>query len=344
MRVVVPLCCLLLMAPAAAQYQAEEQTRDHEEQDSSYFDRYSNEPEKDASLEEFLERADELIRDRNYRAASGELYRVQSDDPRLDAKAALALLETFRSHFDRFWSDRVQLADYDSQSRVFLFYSFHKFNQTLAGDFRFNSIRPKGHYGSLFDVITLHTDAGCPGELGNSLVHEAAHQLSDQRLFGVEKVRAPPWLSEGLASYFGFTLQDSSDNFLTGKVGGKHPLLLKDARSRDCSEIKAAIREGKQAFKESKREGGSLVEELFSTGGPASFYGPRILSNYAISWILVHYLLHGESGIHAESFSRYLELAARGAAEPERLFELLGMSPAELDVALERHLKGLKVQ
>jgi hypothetical protein len=341
MRAVVTLCCLLLMAPSAAQYQPEEQTLDHEEQDSSYFERQANEPKKDASLEEFLERAEGLIRDRNYRAAGSERYRVQSDDPRLDAEAALNLLEAFRSHFERFWSDRVELADYEGQSRVFLFYSFHKFNQMLAGDFRFNSIRPKGHYGSLFDVITVHTDAGCPGALGNSLVHEAAHQLSDQRLFGAEQVRTPPWLSEGLASYFGFTLQDSSGNFLPGKVGGKLPLLHEDARGQGCSEIKAALRAGKQAFKAAQREGESLIEELLLTGGPDSFYGPRVEANYAVSWILVHYLLHGEDGIHAAPFASYLALTG---GEPESLLDLLGMSTGQLDAALERHLKTLKVQ
>jgi hypothetical protein len=342
MRACIALFCLLLAASAGAQYQVEDQTQDHEEIDSRYYERYDGEPQKDTSLEDFLERADELIRDRHYRSASGEHYRVQSDDPRLNAKAAVGLLESFRAHFVSLWSGRVPMADYDQVSRLFLFYSFHKFNQTLAEDFRFNSLRPKGHYGSLFDVITMHTDSGCAEDLANTLVHEAAHQLVDQRLFGVENVRPVPWLSEGLASYFGYTLQDATGSFRAGEVGGKQAQLLKDVRSRSGSEIKAVIRAGKQAFKESKQEGESLVEELVSSENPSSFYGPRVRLNYAASWILVHYLLHGDDGIHAEPFIAYLQLAGRGSVEPQRLFELLGMSPGELDAALERHLNGLK--
>ena len=104
---------------------------------------------------EFFERAERLVRDKNYRSDSSSAYRVQSDDPRVDAKAAVALLDSFRAYFDSYWDGRIELDDYDELSRVFLFYSFHKFNQLLAVDFRFNELRPKGHYGWLFDAITL---------------------------------------------------------------------------------------------------------------------------------------------------------------------------------------------
>jgi hypothetical protein len=343
MRVAVSLFCMLLTGLSGAQYQ-EDQTRDHEDQDSRYFERYAEEPEAEPSLDAFLERAEQLIRDRNYRAAASEHYRVQSDDPRLDADAAVELLDAFRDFFDEFWSGRMELADYDERSRIFLFYSFNKFNKMLQGDYRFNSIRPKGHYGSLFDVITMHTDAGCPAGLGNTLVHEAAHQLLDRRLFGDESYDSAPWLSEGLASYFGYTFQDASGAFRAGEVGGKRSPLLRDVPKRGCNEIKDAVKACKQALKESKKAGNSIVEELLTITPPASFYGSRARSNYAASWVLVHFLLHGDEGANADHFISYLKLTIRGGAGPHRLFELLGMSAAELDAALELHLKGMKVR
>jgi hypothetical protein len=344
MRSAVPLICLLLACSAGAQYQQQDQTRDHEYLDERYQQRRAENPRKYESPDEFIEQADQLIRDRNYRSESSERYRVQSDDPRLDAGAAVALLDDFREYFDAFWSGKLELADYDGRSRVFLFYSFHKFNQMMSGDFRFSTIRPKGHYGPLFNAITLHTDSGCPEDLANSLVHEAAHQLCDQRLFVSEEAAPRPWLSEGLASYFGFTLQDSSGSFREGEIGGKRSKLLRDTRSsRGCSDIKGALRAGKQALKDARGEGESPVRLLISAESAGDFYGPRVRSNYALSWILVHFLLHGDSGAHREPFVAYLELASRGPATGERLLELLGMSSTELDAALEKHLKGMKV-
>jgi hypothetical protein len=337
------LVCLLLTTFAGAQYQEEDQTRDHEYLDDRYQQRRAVEPPKDATLEDFLERAERLIRDRNYRSDGSDLYRVQSDDPRLDARSAVALLDDFRAFFDTFWEGRLELVDYDRRSRIFLFYSFHKFNEMLSANFRYNTIRPKGHYGSLFDVITMHTDSGCPEDLANSLVHEAAHQLVDQRLFGSDESRLEPWLSEGLASYFGFMFQDASGAFQPGKIGGKRADLLRDTRSRGCSDIKGALRSGKQVFKESGKAGEPVVEELLSAEASASFYGPGVRANYAVSWILVHFLLHGNDGAHREAFKGYLELAGRGEANGAQLPELLGMSLTELDAALAEHLKGMKV-
>ena len=188
------------LAPAGAQAHEEEQTRDHEEQDRLYLDRNGDEPRAGCIARGLSGTGGRLIRDRNYRATRQRALPGSSDDPRLDTKAAAELLE-FRDYFERFWRP-LQLAAYDEQSRVYLFYSFHKFNQMLAGDFRYRSA-PQGALRRLIDVITLHTDAGGPDGLANALVHEAAHQLIDQRLFGVEQVRPAPWISEGLASYFG---------------------------------------------------------------------------------------------------------------------------------------------
>ena len=81
----------------------------------------------------FLEVADKLIRDRDYRAANSERYRVQTDDPRINPKAVAQLLEQFRGFFEQSWAGRAELRPYVEQSRVFLFYSFFKYNQLHIG-------------------------------------------------------------------------------------------------------------------------------------------------------------------------------------------------------------------
>jgi hypothetical protein len=216
------------VTPVGAQYEDDDQTQDHEEQDRRYYERYAEEkpepepqPEDEAAqTEAFIARAEELIRDRNHSARDSEHYRVQTDDPRLRLDATTRLLESFHAYFDEFWPEDVELRADDEASRVFLFYSFYKFNELLEGDYRYREFRPKGHYGYLLDVITLHTDPGDRGSLADALVHEAAHQLVTRRLLGKSN-NASLWINEGLATYFGSTLADEQGAFDTGSIGGK---------------------------------------------------------------------------------------------------------------------------
>lgn len=333
---------------AEAQYDEDEQTRDHADQDQIYLERHGQkEPEEQAEDEDdglaaFLARAERLIRDRNYRAASSEGYRVQTDDPRLDTRAAVRLLDAFRAYFDRFWQAALELGPYDEQSRVFLFYSFHKFNEALEGDFRYRTHRPKGHYGALFDVITLHSDPDGPGGLEDALIHEAAHQLTEQRLytgdFGPSR-----WISEGLAHYFGYTYADDSGQFQRGEIGGKSTRLIRGARG-GREESRSTLQTARKAFKQAGAESGWLVDRVISIRDPDQFYGEQAPLNYSVSWLLVHYLLDGADGARADGFIRYLELEQRGQGGSEALYREIGLEPEELGPALSAHLKRLKVR
>ena len=356
MKGAIPACLLALALaapPAIAQYEEDDRTSDYEDQDRRYYERYNEEKKKEQEAQqqavdpaqaaaEFLERAERLVRDRNYRSHSSSTYHVQSDDPRVDPNAAVALLDEFRLYFDAFWKGHVELDDYDEVSRVFLFYSFHKFNQLLAGDFRFSELRPKGHYGWLFDVITLHSDSGDePGSLADALVHEAAHQLVDRRLFTAG--HAPPiWLSEGLASYFGYTYLNGSGEFERGEVGGKSVALLRGASAKPGREGERRLKALRKALKSAGDREFPPVLEVIAVNDPARFYGTDTMVSYGVSWLLVHYLLHGEQGRLAEPFARYLVRAAAGDGGPIALLAELDVEPEELQGALERHAKRIK--
>lgn len=176
---------------------SDDATEDYEEQDRRYFERHvETEPDRETDTAAFLARADELIRDANYRSASGAHYRVQTDDPRVDAAAVAAFLDSFRVYFDEFWSGRVELLPYRRESRAFLFHSLYKFNQLLVGDWRRRGARPQGHYRPEFDAITVHTDPG--GEA--SLAYAASWLLVHFLLHGDEGVHAATfarWLASG---------------------------------------------------------------------------------------------------------------------------------------------------
>ena len=334
---------LLACAPAGAQYEEDDQTRDYERQDSRYQQRVAEQQEVPPTPEEaerqFVEQAESLIRDKNYNGTTTERYRVQTDDPRVDPRVVARLLETFRSYFDDQWSGRLELESYDKQSRVFLFYSFFKYNQLLGADFRMSPIRPAGHYGSLFDAITVHTDAD--GDLANTLVHEATHQLVDQR-FGW-RGRIPLWLSEGLASYYGYTQLDGSGEFQLARIGGKRLNVLTGAGKSRNAQLRERLNSVRKAVKTLDKSEDSLVEYLLSLRAPSDFYGSNPGLNYGASWLLVHCLLHGDDGTYEPGFVRYLEREIDDRGGSDALLAELGMTYETLDAALVRHVAQLKV-
>lgn len=338
--------------PVVAQYDDDDSTRDYEEQDKRYFERLKGVqkpavergPIVDPSAD-FLELAERLVRDRNYSSARTARYFVQSDDPRLDAEATAKFLEVFRDYFDEFWRNHFELAAYDKTSRVFLFYSFYKYNQLLAGDFRFSSQRPQGHYGSLYDAISLHSDAdGGPGATPDALIHEATHQLVDQRIFGGE----PPlayWLTEGLASYFGYTFLDAKKGFQAGLIGGKSVSIFSGAKDQPGQEAKLLLRESGKAFKTYRKTHETpLVARLLAIDSPAGFYADQQQLNYTASWLLVHTLFHADDGRYREGFLRYLTREVAGNGGAMVLYQELSVDASGLQDALERHARTLKAR
>jgi hypothetical protein len=331
---------------AGAQDPWDDQHQDYEEQDQRYLERLKQaearqERDPEAERKAFVEMADELIRDQNYRSKVGEHFRVQTDDPRLDVKATSALLETFYHFFDDFWTGRVELQDSDDLSRVFLFYSFYRYNKLLDGDWSLSWNRPRGHYTPEFDTITVHTDAATEDSFADTLIHEATHQLVQQRIYGSGDVGPSLWVTEGLADYFGYTYMDRRHEFHAGEIGGKKVALLRDdaGASKESKDILSAFR--KALRKLEKQEPVHLTSVVY-LDDPRDFYGEGANLNYFSSWLLVHFMLHADEGRHAPAFQRYLALEESGAEREGALFRELGLEREQLDAALLAYLKGLK--
>lgn len=356
LRLAIPSMVLALavasvaLVPAFAQ-QEDDQTDDHAERDRRYLERYQKpkapapppeEPAEDPREQaRYFAYVDDLIRDRNYRVHTGDFYRVQTDDPRIDPKAVAALLDGFREFFDEHLGDRLDLEDYDERSRVYLFWSYHKYNQLLGADFSRQTLRPAGHYGSGFDAVTLHTDSATPGDIPDLAIHEATHQLVDQRISWVRN-QVPTWLAEGLACYFGYMQVDADGTFHPNRVGSKQVALLRDEKPGKATGSATRL----AVFKKSARQpqGDSIYGQLLWMTEPAQFYGEDTVFHYAAAWLLVHWLLQGDDGVHAEAFLDWVALEAAGKAEPQGLVDALGLSLEEIDEAVIQHAKGLKAR
>jgi hypothetical protein len=84
------------------------------------------------------------------------------------------------------------------------------------------------------------------------------------------------------------------------------------------------------------------VERLVRTREPLVFYGPDASANYSLSWLLCHYLLHGEGGRHAAAFAAYIQAEARNEGGPGPFYDLLGLDPAQLERDVAAYIDKLK--
>lgn len=345
------LLALVWALPAAAQYE-EEEDDDWAEQDRRYQERYQEKKEEEpdraplpadpeearrALIAEFLAEADRLIKGPSYMPRSSDHFRLRTDDPRINTKAAVDLLESLYVFFDEFWSDRTELASVDEPGPIYLFYSYYKFNKLLFGNPRFGDFRPAGHYRGIYDVVVIHSDGVPADDIPNLLVHEAAHLLVARRLFPGGAAKAP-WISEGLAAYFEYTERDRKGTWIPGKVGAKGVSVVKGAGTKTTS-ADAKYREMRAQM---KADPDWSLDRILRMRDPGLFYGEGADGRYATSWLVVHYLVHGKEGVYAEPFVRYLEREAMDDADTDVLYEMLGLSADQLQQALIAYAKKLK--
>ena len=349
----VALAVALALAANSAIASDQRDEDDHADQDRRYQERLQRTRESGppppvaATPEEaraeivarFVEFADEQIRDKNYNSASTDAYRIKTDDPRLDVRATAALLTSFRSWFATFWSGRAELLPYEEPSRVYLFWSYYKYNQLFSGKERFDEFRTTGHYRGYLDTVVVHTDGTAAGDLADVLVHEAAHQLIGNRLFGYGATPSP-WVSEGLAEYFGYTRQADDGTFAAGAIGAKSAWPFRTGKP--ASSAMARVRRD-AALQRSKRSDDWTVDDLLRAT-PSQFYGDSVQANYGAAWLLVHYLFHGEDGRYADAFARWLRDEAPAGPPSSSLYEALGTDAAALDRGYGNYASKLKVR
>ena len=332
--------CLAL--PIVAQQEEDEDLERQRLEDERYQKRYASpSPEKPADTEgAALERAFTLIHDTNHRALRTPTLALDTDDPRIDLRAVDRLVSATNRLFEAVFRGRFDLAQDPTPAQVFLFWSYADYNQLLGGAFSRSLLRPKGHYGSMFDAVALHTDSDQPGGLGDTIVHELSHRLVDKRLYAGSGM-PPPWLAEGLAEYFGRTRIDEQGGFEPGVVGGKAGSLFTEGKARaGAADSKASLRDLARALESGERAIGSEIVRA----DPARYYGEATLGHYAASWVLVHWLLHAEDPARTTGFFQYLALDRRGAGNPEAFFRTVGVAESELDAALAAHIAHIKVR
>lgn len=274
-----------------------------------------------------VRRAEALLRDARYRSDLGRCFRVQTDDPRVDPEAVTRFLDEWRDFAVGLWQRRFDLSPTRNLSRAFLFYSSHEYGETIADH------EEHAQVGSA--VIAVHSDAGPTGELADDLVHQAAHHLVEREIYRYD-VPPTPWVAEGLAHYYGSMKMRGARGFRPERIGGKKVSLFRHLPPKPGKGCWDRLVAARRALKRHRGE----LERLFRMTDEAEFQHEAEWTHGA-SWLLVHYLLHGEEGRMAEAFLRYVELDAVGAGGPDVFLDLIDRDPSRLERAVRRHARKI---
>jgi len=294
----------------------------------------SDEPDE---VKAFIKAADDLIYDPSYDSAAGKHYKVKSDDPRIVPRKAAELLDGFRDQFDRTFQGKLTMRPYEKTAQIYLFYSRFKYKQLSGESSRPSAVQVVGHYTPFLDIVALHTDTVGLPDLPDVLVHEATHQLVQQRLYG-EEVEPMPWICEGLANYFGYMLREESGSWVPEKFGPKNVSLFKSPERSGTG----LGRDKARAYAKSLKAGDARpLDEMIRMADLSAFYGPKVLERYTAGWLLVHYLMNADGGAHAGPFLQYLAREIREDTSAEDFYKDIGMTAAQLQEAFAAYVRKL---
>ncbi len=158
------------------------------------------------------------------------------------------------------------------------------------------------------NYITLNAD---PSYLGafSVIFHEYVHFLVQSNLPGV-----PMWFNEGLAEYYSSFLTEGETAYL-GQPVERHLRWLRSNVELDIAGVLAVTRQSAAGH---------------DAGGAGRFY--------AVSWILVHYLLSNGSDLSGELAS-YFSALAQGEDSRGAFVDAFGLRPGELELAIRSYVR-----
>jgi hypothetical protein len=183
-------------------------------------------------------------------------------------------------------------------------------------------------------MVAIHLEMPTNEALLNVMLHEATHAYLDRHV-ARRGIRFPRWLGEGFADYVGNStikkgmlipgrttrsqIYQTSYGSLMGPSG---PALTVD-------EVKKAVR---------RNEALSVPEMMNAT--LETFYGDKRRMYYSMSWLLVHYLRHGQPSWAESEFPTFMLYVAEGYPPAQVLEAVYGSTPSELNPAFREYVKN----
>lgn len=192
-----------------------------------------------------------------------------------------------------------------------------------------------GFYENL-GLIGLHLQMPTPEHVNELLVHEATHAYHDRHLVK-RGVRLPYWLAEGLAEYMANS-RIRKGKLVPGRLPGRHVYARVEQGSLRVTLAESTARLGLAAVKLSARRGEALTITEMADAAQEAFLGERLQLYYAMSWLLVHFLRHGEADWESGEFPSFLLYAAEGFPIIEAIETAYGRPISELEEPFRHYI------
>jgi hypothetical protein len=184
--------------------------------------------------------------------------------------------------------------------------------------------------------FAFHGGAPTAEALLGIMLHETFHAYSDRHLHR-PGVLLPLWAEEGLAEYFGNSRIEGKrllpgktlrGSFVATHYGGAYYVASQSRLSAD--NLRRALRSGDAPS----------LGEVMRASFPV-FYGERRELYYSLSWLLVHFLRHGEEGWAETLFPDLMLYLVEGYDPEASLRAVYGVDEAEMAERFRAYVRKL---
>ncbi len=291
-------------------------------------------PQRQQLLEQLSRRAEALIDPAHRTSAESEHFAVVTDLPQRGVAQRLARnFEAARLAASNVLRPTIPESPAGVKVHAYVYASDTAYDKLVASVSAFEWTAGFYHPAGL---IALHANWPTPQHMLSIQVHEAVHALVDQQVVR-PGVSLPRWLDEGLAEYLGH-----SDVRRGRLVPGSHRqnwagfyfvpnvqevLLVPTTGSAKTRVAKRAARLGRAL---------SLSQLMGAT--PVQFYNVQRSLYYSQSWLVVHFLRHGEAGWDVQRFPRFVLYAAEGYPALDAFRAVYGADPAQFEERFQQYL------
>ncbi len=288
--------------------------------------------QRKALLRQQANAAEKFLDSAHRRRSDSPRFVVVADTPAENtAQVTAGNLEAIFNVISGLFGDRVQPQPETFKIVVYMYASRSSFDalKKQLGVYEWSA----GFY-SPAGLFAFHLEVPTMEELLGIMMHEATHAYVDRHLVRPGSY-LPRWLGEGFAEYVGNSEirkgrlipgRTARDKFVL--VPGYGAVRATPVPRVSLEEVRRKIRQGK----------GLSVEQLTAASRNV-FYGEKRSLYYPSSWLLVHFLRHGEAEWAEREFPAFMLYAAEGYPPTEALKTVYGAAPAQLEERFRRYVR-----
>lgn len=182
-------------------------------------------------------------------------------------------------------------------------------------------------------LIAFHAERESNQTLLSTMVHEVVHATMYRYIIRPGNV-LPRWISEGAADYLGNS-KIKKGLLLPGEHDWTQVYRAQAFLWRGRSLSQLRLDEVRRRI----RDGDALSVDAIVSAAPETFYGENMGLYYAQSWLLVHYLRHGNDAWTNQHFLDFVLYAAEGYRAEVAFEKVYGSPPSEHEEAYRHYVK-----